>query len=224
MRDGSVVIFGPGTGITDGRKLSAQPSSDLLGIPLELVDKSASRSVLVHAGTHDALADLRGPMVYGDSYAYGPVLQPMPDLKGAIELGKASIFFNSNRSGLVLREFGHSAKGRGPTDCAAVFSVACPLPAELLRSLALYAGCNPWGDLGDVVAASGSMLAVHTVRPGMRRIHLPSRADRHGGANRTGRRAASPSSKPKCCHPIPASSCSTDSTSRARPQSRNSRC
>ena len=30
--------------------------------------------------------------------------------------------------------------------------------ASLLRSLALYAGCNPWSDLGDVVGASKHVL------------------------------------------------------------------
>ncbi|MGB2819723.1 MAG: hypothetical protein WBF17_01985, partial [Phycisphaerae bacterium] len=54
-----------------------------------------------------------------------------------------------------------------------VFSMAVPIPAGVLRSLAIYGGCNPWGELGDVVAASGTMLAVHSVRPGKRVIHLP---------------------------------------------------
>jgi len=50
------------------------------------------------------------------------------------------------------------------------------MPAELLRSLAIYGGCNPWSDLGDVVAANGNMVAIHSVRPGGRTIHLPSSA------------------------------------------------
>jgi hypothetical protein len=51
--------------------------------------------------------------------------------------------------------------------------MAVPIPASVLRSLALYGGCCPWSDLGDVVAASGTMLAVHTVRPGRRILRLP---------------------------------------------------
>jgi hypothetical protein len=79
----------------------------------------------------------------------------------------------------VLKEHGQGASGnglqgeRGTGDCAVVFSMAVPMPAIVLRSLALYGGCNPWSDIGDVVAAEGGMVAVHTVRPGRRVIRLP---------------------------------------------------
>ena len=181
MRDGSVVIFGPGTGISDGGKLGAAMASKLLGFPLELVAKQSARRVLAYGRTHPALADLRGPVVYGDSYVYGPILQPARDLAaaGAVELGKVSTWWQCNRAGLVLKRFGKGAArsgapgGRGPGDCAVVFSMAVPLPAGVLRSLALYGGCNAWSAPGDVVAASDSMLAVHSVRAGGRTIHLP---------------------------------------------------
>jgi len=193
MRNGSVVIFGPATGITDGHALGAEAASGLLGFPLELVRKETARRVLVYGGSeqaagsrpslgyHPALADMRGPVTYGDSYVYGPVLEPAADLarSGAVELGKASTWWHSNRAGLVLKEFGRGAAGNGVAgeraagDCAIVFSVAVPIPAELLRSLAIYGGCTAWSDLGDVVAANGSMLAVHSVRPGRRTLHLP---------------------------------------------------
>jgi len=181
LRDGSVVILGPGTGISDGKRLSAGPASELLGFPMELVRKQAARRVLAYGGRHRALAGLPGPVVYGDSYVYGPILQPARDLagSGAVELGRASAWWQCNRAGLVMRELGKGAAGngreggRGEGDAAVVFSLAVPIPAAVLRSLALYAGCNPWGDLGDVVAASGTMVSVHTVRPGNRTIRLP---------------------------------------------------
>ncbi len=181
MRDGSILIFGPGTGISDGKTLSAKAASDLLGIPLELIKKESARRVLAYGGKHLALIHLRGPLTYGDSYVYGPILQPVRDLEksGAVELGKVSAWWYSNRAGLVLKEFGKGAaangrKGkRGEGDYAVVFSMAVPIPAGILRSLALYAGCNPWSELGDVVAANGNMLAVHSVRPGRRTLRLP---------------------------------------------------
>jgi len=184
MRNGSVVIFGPGTGISDGRRLTARPASELLGFPLELAHVEAARRVLAYGGRHPALADMRGPVTFGDSYAYGPLLQPAADLAGcgAVEIGKVSAWWHCNRAGLVLNEFGRGAVGngakgqRGAGDCAVVFSMAVPMPAELLRSLAIYGGCNAWSDLGDVVAASGNMLAVHTVRPGRRTLRLPKPA------------------------------------------------
>jgi len=184
MRDGRVLIFGPGTGVTDGRQLGAEQTSELLGFPLELVPKESARRVLVYGGSHQALASVSAPEVYGDSYVYGPILQPVGDLapSGAVELGKVTAWWYSNRAGLVLREFGKGAADngqdgpRGEGDCAVVFSMATPLPASVLRSLALYAGCNPWSDLGDVVAASGNLLAVHSIRPGDRTLHLPEPA------------------------------------------------
>jgi hypothetical protein len=183
MRDGSVVIFGPGTGITDGRRLGAERTSELLGFPLELVRKESARRVLVYGRGHRALSEVRGSLVYGDSYVYGPILQPARDLAagGAAELGKASLWWQCNRAGLVLRELGRGAAGngrldgRGEGDCAVAFSMAVPIPAAVLRSLAVYGGACRWSKLGDVVAASGEMLAVHTMRPGARVIHLPKR-------------------------------------------------
>lgn len=180
MRGGSVVIFGPGTGVVEPPQPAAAGASELLGFPLERVPRQSARRVLVHGG-HPAMAEVRGPCVYGDSYVYGPILQPPRDLKacGAVELGKASLWWQCNRAGLVLKELGRGAAGsgrpgpRGPGDCAVAFSMAVPIPASVLRSLALYGGCCPWSDLGDVVAASGTMLAVHTVRPGRRILRLP---------------------------------------------------
>jgi len=183
MRDGSVLIFGPGTGITDGETLSAKGASELLGFPLEMVDKEVSRRVLVYGGQHRALQDISGPEVYGDSYSYGPLLQPGDELdkSGAVELGKATSWWNNNTAGLVMKEFGKGAAGngkpgqRGAGDYAVVFSMSVPIPANVLRSLALYGGCNPWSDLGDVVAANGNMVAVHSVKAGKRTIHLPKK-------------------------------------------------
>jgi len=181
MRDGAVLVFGPGTGITDGEELNAEATSELLGFPLELDRKESARRVLVYGGSHRALSSVNAPETYGDSYVYGPILQPARDLapSGAVELGKVTAWWYSNRAGLVLKESGKGAANnghdgpRGKDDCAVVFSMATPISASVLRSLALYAGCNQWSDLGDVVAASGNMLAVHSIRPGERTLHLP---------------------------------------------------
>ena len=169
MRNGSMLIFGPGTAIGDGTRLGPEFASELLGIPMELDAKQSARRVLVHAGAHPALAGIAGTEVYGDSYSYGPILQPAADFakSGAVELGKVSAWWYCNRAGLVLKPH---------PDCSVVFSMATPLPAALLRSLALHAGCCPWSDFGDVVAASGNMLMVHTVRPGRRQLRIPQPA------------------------------------------------
>jgi len=41
FRNGHLAIFGPGTGITDGKTLSADGASKLLGVPMELIRKSS---------------------------------------------------------------------------------------------------------------------------------------------------------------------------------------
>lgn len=181
MRHGSVVILGPGTGISDGEKTGPEMLSKLMSMPFGIDKVESARRVLVYGGSHKALADMRGPVTFGDSYAYGPILYPEGDVTrgGAVELGKESTWWQGNRSGLVIKGFGKGPLGngvkgaRGTGDCALVFTMATPLPSALLRSLAIYGGCNPWSDLGDVVAANGNMLAVHSIRPGKRTIRLP---------------------------------------------------
>ena len=51
--------------------------------------------------------------------------------------------------------------------------MAVPLPAAVLRALAILGGCNPWSELGDVVAADAHMVAVHSAGGGPRQIRLP---------------------------------------------------
>ncbi len=182
MGHGSVVIFGPGTGISDGQQLSAAPASELLGFPLTLVHKESARRVLAYGGGHPALREMANPLVYGDSHVYGPILQPAETVlaDGAVELGRSSAWWGNNTAGLILKEFGNGAAGngnegtRGPGDYAVVFTMAVPLPAELLRSLAAYGGACLWSDPGDVVAADSGMLAVHTVRQGTRQLRIPA--------------------------------------------------
>ncbi|HNT72573.1 MAG TPA: hypothetical protein PKK92_05890, partial [Methanothrix sp.] len=82
-------ICGPGTGICDGQTRGAAAASQLLGFPLELVEKEVARRVLAYAGKHRALAALPAPAVFGDSFPYGPILQPplRPDDPAVVELG-----------------------------------------------------------------------------------------------------------------------------------------
>jgi len=174
LRFGSVAIFGPATGISDGRTITAAPASELFGMSMQLVHKRAARRVLVHAGAHPALVGVSHPVTYGDSYSYGPILLPPHALpRDIVELGKASVYYGANTAGLILRDIGQDAGGMGENDACIVFSTAAPMPASLLRSLAVHAGCNPWSELGDVVYASGNFLAVHSVRSGKRTLSLP---------------------------------------------------
>lgn len=186
FNNGSIAIFGPATGVASGNERNADDVSKLLGIKMQVVEKTSARRVLIEAGSHPALWGVKNPVVYGDSYEYGPIITPVIDpQEGVTELGRGSIFWGLNTPGLVLRSFGPNADAvmaacafppqgpQGPENYTVVFSAATPLPAALLRSLAIYAGCNPWSDLGDVVHASKRVLGVHSAKAGVRTVHLP---------------------------------------------------
>ena len=185
LKDGRTVIFGPGTGITDGQRVSAGPASELMGIELELVERRPSRRVIMRDYGHPMTQRLGASLTFGDSLVYGPMLIPTEKACEAAQvtaLGHATVFFEVNRPGLVVREFGRGATGsgtpgpRGEGDCAVIFSVAMPLPAALLREVARYGGCNVWCEEDDVVYGSGTMAGIHSVKAGPRRLDLPEPA------------------------------------------------
>jgi hypothetical protein len=50
-----------------------------------------------------------------------------------------------------------------------------PLPASLLRAAARFAECNIWCEQDDVIYASDSFVALHSMKAGPRTIQLPRR-------------------------------------------------
>lgn len=181
-RDGNVAIFGPATGITDGRVLTADPAAALFGMPMELLPRTTVRHVLAQHAGHAISRELPAGFVYGDSLPYGPTLVPgewAVERNGGVPLGHANLCFFIHRTGLFVKDFGLGAAGngragiRGDGDCTAVWSVAMPLPPEVLRACARYAGCHVWCEEGHQVYASDSMVSVHSVTAGPVEIRLP---------------------------------------------------
>jgi hypothetical protein len=132
---------------------------------------------------HLALRDNAQPL-YGDSFAYGPILVPDREKlakSGAQVLGELVSSWQVNAPGLVLKECGRGAAGngdkstRGANDYAVVFSAAMPLPSSLLRSLARYGGCNVWVNDDVVVSADDTMVSLHSARGGKYSVQLPRR-------------------------------------------------
>jgi hypothetical protein len=165
--DGRLAIFGPATGITNGKKLGAEGISELMGIEFEMNARQAPRRVLVH-GNHPLTSYLPASLTYGDSYAYGPLLIPTRaavNAGGFTTVGSATTFWGINKPGLILKEM---------PDYKMVWSVAMPLPANLLRECCRYAGSHIWCEEDDVVLASETMAAIHSVKAGPRTLHLPS--------------------------------------------------
>jgi hypothetical protein len=167
FRDGRMAIFGPSTGIVDGNMLSGEWATRLLGVEMELVRKHGPRRVMI-GGRHPVVAALPAASVYGDSLPYGPILIPKRgavEAGGAVELGTATVFWQLNRTGLFLKDCGTHKLA---------WSVAAPIPANLLRELARAGGCHVWDEEDDVVLASDTIAALHAVKPGPRTLKLPT--------------------------------------------------
>jgi len=168
LRDGRMAIFGPATGITDGTTLGAEWATKLLGVEMELMPVEPVRHVIV-GGTDPIVRALPASTKYGDSLPYGPLLEPARgavEKAGAVTLGMATTYWMQNREGLFLNE---------TDDYKVAWSVAMPLPSNLLRELARRGGCHVWCEEDDVVLASETLAAVHSVKPGPRTLKLPSR-------------------------------------------------
>jgi len=178
LRDGNIAIFGPATGITDGTRLRADLASELLGIPLELRKQESPRLVTIDRFDHPITAALPQRIDFGDSYAYGPLLVPLPD-PAVQRLGGIQWPSAHDGAGLVIREFGRGAAGNGTpgpreaSDYAIIFSAAVPLPAPLLREVARYSGTHIYSESDDLIFADGCTLGIHSVRPGKRTFRLP---------------------------------------------------
>lgn len=164
FRKGNVCIFGPASGITDGRRLSAESAIELTGIPLELVRKESPRFVTIDRFDHPVTEGFASRLDYGDSLPYGPLLVPREDPE-VRRLGGIQWPTARDGAGLVIREMG---------GWTSVFTCAVPLPAPLLRELARYSGTHIYSESDDdLVFADSCTLAVHSVRPGRRAIKLP---------------------------------------------------
>ena len=163
FRNGNVAIFGPASGLTDGRQLSAATATELTGIPLELVRRESPRWVTLDRFDHPITRNLPR-LDYGDSFAYGPILMPKAD-PSVKRLGGIQWPHAWDGAGLVIREFG---------DYTTIFSCAVPLPDVLLREIARYSGTHIYGEADDVIFADSCTLTVHSVRPGKRTIRLPA--------------------------------------------------
>ena len=162
-RDGRVVLWGPGTGITDGQRLGAEWASRVTGMPMTLLNETYSRRVSLTRFDHPITARLHGSVSFGDSAAYGPILLPQSGL-GGVEQGTVLTTRGVNRPGFAIKEMGN---------WTSVFTAAVPVPADLIREMARHAGAHVYTEENDVVFASKNFLAVHSVRGGSRTIKLP---------------------------------------------------
>ena len=176
FRAGNVVIWGPGSGISDGTLIGTESATRLTGFSFEMIPANAQRRILISNFEHPVTRGLDESLVIGGPLAYGPVIMPTD----GTELGLAWAKGGNNHRGLAIKEFGRGAAGRaggsaerGPGDYAAIFTTAVQLPADLWRAVAVYAGAHVYTESNDVIMGSRGLIALHSLKSGPKRIALP---------------------------------------------------
>jgi len=175
FRDGNVVVWGPGSGISDGTTIGAASVEKLTGFQCELLPVNFPHRTLIANFDHPLTKGLSADSVIGSPLAYGPLVFP----RDGIELGLAWTKQGKSYRGLSLITFGRGAKAvagatpLGAGDYAAVFTTAVPLPADLWRNLARYAGAHVYSTTNDILLADRTIVALHSLQSGPKRIDLP---------------------------------------------------
>ncbi|MDA0337193.1 MAG: hypothetical protein O2782_18680 [bacterium] len=176
FRDGNIVVWGPGSGISDGDKIGTESASKLTGFEFTMLPANAQRRILVSNFDHPITRNLGADMVIGGPLPYGPVLIPAD----GVELGLAWAKGGMNLIGMSYKEFGKGAAGdrsgitaRGRGDYGALFLTAVQIPADLWRNIARYAGAHVYCESNDILLADNSVVALHSLKPEKKTIFLP---------------------------------------------------
>lgn len=180
FRNGNVVLWGPGSGISDGRTLSEQHAARLTGFAFEpLIRINHPRRVQVQNYDHPVTRHINEGSIIGGPLAYGPLLYP----SDGEALGLAWTTAGRMSTGLAVKSFGRGAAGEykgeetlGEGDWASVFTTAVPIPATLWRGLVEFSGTHVYTDTYDHVMVSRSVVGMHSIRSGPKRIRLPQPA------------------------------------------------
>lgn len=172
FRNGHVVLWGPGSGISDGTTLSPRHAERLTGFQFHYVPVNHPRRTHIQNFAHPITRGLPADVIYGSPLAYGPLLYP----KNGTELGRAWTKQGRQWSGLSVLEHGRGAAGRDAGDWTSVFTTAVPIPATLWRNLARHAGAHVYCTSNDILLADASVVALHSIQSGPKTLRLPSPA------------------------------------------------
>jgi hypothetical protein len=179
FRDGNIIIWGPGSGISDGKKIGKESASRLTGFEFTMIPANAQRRIIISNFEHPITKDLDESMIIGGPLPYGPVIMPTD----GTELGFAWAKGGMNHIGMSIKEFGKGAaqsregiSSRGKGDYAAIFITAVQIPANLWRSIARYAGAHIYSESNDLLMANNCIVAAHSLKSGRKIIKLPERS------------------------------------------------
>lgn len=176
FRDGNVVVWGPGSGISDGERIGVASVKRLTGFECFKADASYPHRALISDFGHPITRGLAADTIIGSPLSYGPLLFPT----NGRALAAAWTKVGWNRIGLAVLEMGKGARGiysgaetLGAGDYASVFTTAVPLTADLWRNLARYGGAHVYVESNDVLLADSTIVALHSLKSEKKIIHLP---------------------------------------------------
>jgi hypothetical protein len=180
FRDGNVVLWGPGSGISDGKTIGAEHAAALTGFEFDIIQANYPRRVQIQDFSHPITHELDEGVLIGDTLPYGPCLFP----KNGRSLGMAWTQLGRTYSGLSVLSFGKGARSEnaagvalGEGDWASVFTTAVPIPPNMWRGLARLAGAHVYCQSNDVLLACSRMVALHSIKSGKKHIDLPEACD-----------------------------------------------
>ena len=178
FRDGAVVIWGPGSGISDGEKIGIESAQKLTGFKFEMINSNSQRRIHISNFDHPATYGMSAATILGGPLAYGPVLMPLDGLDLGIAWAKGGF----NHIGMAAKDFGKGAAqspagiaSLGDGDYSALFLTAVNFPAEFWRNTARWAGAHVWCESDDVLLADSSVVGLHSIKSEHKRIRLPGK-------------------------------------------------
>ena len=166
LRGGNVVVWGPGSGISDGTRIGAESATRLTGFSFEMLPVNYPRRTLLSNTSHPLTKGLSPATLLGGPLAYGPVLFPTD----GTPLGIAWTKLGKNLTGLAVKEV-PAADG---TKWTSVFTTSPGLPAAFWRNCARHSGTHVWCEEDELVMADSGIVALHSLVSGPKKIFLPT--------------------------------------------------
>ncbi len=159
-----VIVWGPGSGISDGHTLSPDHAARLTGFAFDMLAGNVQRRIMFHDFDHPLTRVLQATPTVTTAVPFGPALFPTD----GHPLARAWTRQGRNLSGLAAKALEHP---RGPYH--SVFTAAIPLPPGFWRNAARLARGHVYCDTPDIVMADTRRLALHCASPGAKTLYLP---------------------------------------------------
>lgn len=165
-RDGNVLVFGYAAGYVSD-KISLDNVCKLTGFKME-DNPSLGLTVRFESSGHPLIKGMAGHFMgtNGDNWLERGMPRIFVNDPDAVSLAK---FVNSDKTGLAVKDHG-IWKG------IYIGTIGKPMPPELLRNIAEFAGLHVYNDTNDVMFFNKSLIAIHAASTGIKKIKLPRQA------------------------------------------------